>query len=463
MSYDKKLASICSRFSRCEYFTNKSGNIALTFAIALLPLMIAAGTAVDYSRLSNEKSKLQDAIDAAVLASAVEVGITDTARIRLAQDFFTSNAQNPCKNDASFLIKVKRIRGNASCKVPTTFMNLIGLAQMTLVATAAADWDSQQELEIALVLDSTGSMARTNRMSELKQAVSIFADQLEPNASSVRMAIVPFDTQVKLENVSVRSSVFDDATSPFSPGVNCKSLTKEDKKDCEKFQKDCVGAKAKRHKRICRRAPVVSKDNKTITSNNDLLGISETSWSGCMIDREQPYDVSYDAADPLITDSQYPQAHCATSALQPILPLTNNFGKIRSHVAKLQPSGNTNITIGLQWGMETLTKPLPFNETRSSGSKPIRKIMVLVTDGNNTQNRWTTSQREINERTLKACTSAKNMVAELFTIRLINGNANLIRSCASSKNHYYNVHTASQVSAIFQDIATRIKTIRLVN
>ena len=53
-----------SRFRR-----DRSGNIAMIFGLALLPLMIAVGCAVDYSRANQIRSKLISAADAASVGS----------------------------------------------------------------------------------------------------------------------------------------------------------------------------------------------------------------------------------------------------------------------------------------------------------------------------------------------------------------------------------------------------------
>ena len=61
----------CARFSALlnRFRRDTSGNIAVIFAIASLPIMSAVGCAVDYSRATQLRSKLQAAIDAASVGS----------------------------------------------------------------------------------------------------------------------------------------------------------------------------------------------------------------------------------------------------------------------------------------------------------------------------------------------------------------------------------------------------------
>src|ERR1700744_6236802 len=52
-----------------RFFGNKSGNVAIMFAITCVPLISAVGCAVDYSLATRMRAKLQSAADAASVAS----------------------------------------------------------------------------------------------------------------------------------------------------------------------------------------------------------------------------------------------------------------------------------------------------------------------------------------------------------------------------------------------------------
>ncbi|MCP4937122.1 MAG: hypothetical protein GY927_23675 [bacterium] len=54
-----------------KFFENTRGNIAVTFAVALVPIVAAAGAAFDYTRLTQNKSIVQEVLDAATMATAV--------------------------------------------------------------------------------------------------------------------------------------------------------------------------------------------------------------------------------------------------------------------------------------------------------------------------------------------------------------------------------------------------------
>jgi Flp pilus assembly protein TadG len=205
----------------------------------------------------------------------------------------------------------------------------------------------------------------------------------------------------------------------------------------------------------------VYKDNNTITANSDLLGVGTANWSGCVIDRTQPYDVQADAPVTSNANTLYPAAKCATPSLLPIMDLTTDIAGARSYATKMTPAGNTNITIGVQWGMEVLSPTAPFSSGAQFTDTTVNKYMIVLTDGLNTQNRWTTTASQIDARTALACQAAKNLGIKVFTVRLEDGNSSMLSACASNTGYYYNLSNSSQISGALGGIMKSIKKIRL--
>jgi len=201
------------------------------------------------------------------------------------------------------------------------------------------------------------------------------------------------------------------------------------------------------------------KDNNTVTTNDDLLGVGTANWSGCVIDRTQPYDTQSDA--PTSTATLYPAAKCATNSLLPIVPLTTDIASVRAYAKKMTPAGNTNVTIGIQWGMEVLSPAAPFEGGAAFTDATVSKYMVVLTDGQNTQNRWTTSSTQIDARMKTACTNAKALGITVFTIRLEAGNSEKLQECASNIGYYYNLSNANELPGALGKIMRSIKKIRL--
>jgi hypothetical protein len=131
----------------------------------------------------------------------------------------------------------------------------------------------------------------------------------------------------------------------------------------------------------------------------------------CVSDRSHTsspaYDVSADSPNPTIPASQYVATGCQFPTLQPLRGLTNNIGTVRGYIPTLTPGGNTNITIGVQWGMEALSPSAPLTGAVPFGDNSAKKYMIVVTDGDNTANAWTNVTAQIDARTAIACSNAK--------------------------------------------------------
>ena len=133
------------------------------------------------------------------------------------------------------------------------------------------------------------------------------------------------------------------------------------------------------------------------------------------------------------------------ASLAEILPLTSDWTALEERIDDMTPVGNTNVTIGAVWGWATLSPGAPFTEAKPATEPRLKKYMILLTDGDNTENRFTTSGNEIDDRTKLACANVKAAGINLYTIRVINGDAALLKGCASDASMYYDVQDASQL------------------
>jgi hypothetical protein len=125
----------------------------------------------------------------------------------------------------------------------------------------------------------------------------------------------------------------------------------------------------------------------------------------------------------------------------------------------MTPAGNTNVTIGLAWGFQMLSPNEPFNAP--APTPDLDKVIVMMTDGENTQNRWTSSATSIDSRTQKVCDNIKAANIKLYTIRVIDGDAALIKNCATKPSMYYDVQQADQLSSAFSSIAQNLANLRI--
>ena len=80
------LNSLTNRFK-----ADTRGNVAIIFGVATVPLMIAAGCAVDIARAHIVQNRLQAALDAGAMAAATTPGLTEEERVKMGETVFAAN------------------------------------------------------------------------------------------------------------------------------------------------------------------------------------------------------------------------------------------------------------------------------------------------------------------------------------------------------------------------------------
>ena len=184
----------CGHFSK--FFKARDGQVSFFFAAVALPTMLVLGSAVDYSRAVGVRTQVQIATDAAALAAAQITSGELTAVQAAADKAFAANMANTPGTGSVVLSKLDNGGWHAegSMDVATTFMQLAKINSVTVKATAEASaFAGGGAIEVALVLDNTGSML--NDMTSLKTAATDLANKLfdaAQNNSKFKMSVVPF-------------------------------------------------------------------------------------------------------------------------------------------------------------------------------------------------------------------------------------------------------------------------------
>jgi Flp pilus assembly protein TadG len=175
---------------------DKSGNIAVIFAVASLPIMSAVGCAVDYSRATQLRSKLQSAIDAASVGSVsknapgfiaagsmtsdgpIPAGVTDATNIFNANmngvTGYTLNNMTPVMKKKAGIITSTL---DFSASVPTMFLGLIGKASVTVTGTSIATTSMPLYIDFYLLLDNSPSMGVGATPADVAKMVNNTSDQ----------------------------------------------------------------------------------------------------------------------------------------------------------------------------------------------------------------------------------------------------------------------------------------------
>jgi Flp pilus assembly protein TadG len=401
-----------------RFGSDRCGNVAIMFALATIPVFGAVGAAVDYSRANSARTAMQAALDSTALMLSKEI-TEDTAKTELqkkADKYFFAIYNRPEGHNITVTPDLKTVGASqysltleAHGKVDTTVARVIGTNAIGIDATSQVAW-GMKKLEVALALDNTGSMLLLNKMAELKKAANTLLDtlkQAEKKKDDIKVAIIPFDYTVK---------VGTPGTLP-PPWISWKLVSKSD-------------------------------------------------WEGCVGDRDSPFDTQDappSAVDPL---SLFPAVACAPKlfglfgTLASIQPLTSNWTDLKNKVKEMQPNGNTNIPIGLAWGWHALTKNMPLDEAQDPKFN-LEKIIILLTDGLNTENRFGENAAQIDARTRRLCENIRTAKIQVYTVRVIEGNEALLKDCATTPDMYYNVQNAGDLNAVFQSIASKLAKLHI--
>ncbi|MCC6889727.1 MAG: VWA domain-containing protein [Hyphomicrobiales bacterium] len=393
-----------------SFFCDLKASAVPMFGLAFLTLTAATGAAVDYGRSAAARTSMQNALDSTGLMLSKEAeGLAPETLTQKAGDYFHAIYNGKFAKSVQVTADITSpqpgsyaLHLTAASSLPATLTAAFGYANLEITATTDIAWGIKK-LELALVLDNTGSMASAGKLTALKQAAHNLLATLQNAAKKpgdVKVAIIPFDTTVNIGTGYKDASWID---------YSVKNIQKND-------------------------------------------------WEGCIIDRDQSNDVQ----DTTPTTSNYhtlfPAANCG--ALTTAMPLSTDWTALNAKVDQMTAAGNTNVTLGLVWGWHALTPNLPFTEA-AEPAPDLDKVIVLLTDGDNTQNRWTTQGSKIDARTSLACANAKAAGIRIYTVRVINGDASLLQGCATKPQMYYDVQQASQLNAAFSSIAQSLASLRI--
>ncbi|MEI9416380.1 pilus assembly protein [Mesorhizobium sp. Cs1321R2N1] len=434
-----------------RFWRSKSGNFALLMGLGLPAILSAVAFATDVSTMMRAKSNLQNALDSANLASS-HLGDLDITRTDAFNRYFQANiaghgelvnAQATLTVDKGVnFIKTKAV---ASADVNLNFAFLFGQSKHIVVDASAVE--SNNQLEVVLVLDNTGSM-RGARMTALRAATKSLLDTLESTKSptrQVRASLVPFVTAVNVNGDGFDPSWIDMDGKSSTNGINFP----------------VIDGKRPNHMALFKQL----KDTGWAEP-----GWNDTGWKGCVEARPGAYNISDTPPDPTKPDTLFvpyfapddpgdaqmpsstygneakyynnsyladtgdtvkldkqkgnnrlgidfsglgsdpdkatkekvakyvaPEKELITetgtsvtvgpnrSCPTPVVPLTEDFDKLRQAASQMTEwnGSGTNVSEGLSWGMRVLSPAPPYTDGAPWKTPGISKIVLLLTDGEN--------------------------------------------------------------------------------
>ena len=143
------------RFRKADH-----GNVGMVFALSLLPVVGMAGGALDYTRATTTRQKLQAATDMAALGAATANSVSsDAQRIALAQSLFKANDTSGAAVSAS--VAGDKVTVVADARVKTTLMSVMQVSEIGLSVRSTAARATSGPPACVLALNKTVNGAIT--------------------------------------------------------------------------------------------------------------------------------------------------------------------------------------------------------------------------------------------------------------------------------------------------------------
>jgi Flp pilus assembly protein TadG len=514
-------------FSHLKAFcASKRANVAIIFGLSLLPITIAAGAGLDLARGMIVREQMLEALDAAGLAagSASGQGMAAQQIAVLSQTYFNANY----KLDSSYgtpkpitlVMGDKVATASTSVVMPTVLVrlgDLIGCTHcdtVTITGSTQVVW-GQTKLWVSLVLDNTGSMTQTDnkgvsKISALKTGTTQLLGILQSAAATpgdVQVAILPFSKDVNVGTTNVNASWIDwtdwgsappssTPSSSVGPGSSCPYTWSSKKFACTKGAandpncdnsggNDCVttipstglicpsqhdtdastGLGGHYYNGCYNSTKKISGCKSNCQYDHTWVPNSHSTWTGCIMDRSQNYDVQNTA--PAGTSTNFPAENAASCPPASVMALNYNWSNLNSKVASMQAQGSTNQTIGLAWGWQAQTSGNPLSPPTLPPNT--LQVVVLLSDGLNTQDRFygdgSNQSTNVDNRMSKVCTNVKAAGYIVYTIFVdlngTQGNSTVLQNCASDSSKYFDLTQSGQIITTLNVIAQDIVNLRL--
>lgn len=409
------------------------GSVAIIFAASISTIFGLVALAIDLNQAVTAGTRLGQVLDAAALAGAKlldQDSASDSEIADRVQSFMSAQPAILGIPAATYLklpISIDRSTNTVTVagagKLPTRFAGVIGFKTMDISKTASVTY-KMKDVELALVLDTTGSMSEVptgdtkTKIESLRTAANIVVDTLYGqaiNERGIRIAIAPFSSSVNAGSYATQT--VQQSGSPVDPCA------------VERTGSD-------------------SATDASLASGGKLRSLTSV--------------------------GEVSNACPAAS----IMPLSGRSAQnsIKSTIADFAPSGSTAGHIGAAWGWYMLSPNWSgvFSGANAPGaynSGNISKNLVLMTDGVfNTA--YLTGQpagsaqasTESYAQFENLCTAMKAKGITIYTIGfgLTDPTAQAkLSACASNTANYFPAATGTDLQTAFSTIVAKLNALRV--
>ncbi len=320
-----------------KFLSDTRGAAAIVFAVVAIPMIMAAGMAVDFVHGHTFKTKIQGALDAAVLATAAS-DLDESGRIAQGEAVFHANFDSAAAGftiTPVITISDATVTGTADGNMPTSFMQLVGYGELPVSGLAEAKIPGIGKAEVVFVLDYSSSMG--DQYEAMRDAAISLIEEITNNltATDVKIGLVPFAREVYA----------------------------------------------------------------TLPGEYVLGGTAGIDWTNCTIDRKWPWTVNDHIptaasnskwgrtdGDDIIDADEYDDCPNYPSNNLVIQPLSTDHNATVAQLQAMTPHSGTNVAVGLEFGWQVVSPNAPWTEGVAYSDTSWRKIIILLTDGKHNKN-----------------------------------------------------------------------------
>lgn len=452
----------------CRGFVHdRSGNVAIVFGFSVLTLFATIGGAIDYARWFSARNKMQSAMDSASLAGGRALQLTTgsdfSVGINAATTYFDKmKPANVTGGTPSFAVTEGGtvLRGTVDFAMPSPFLAVLGFpaipGRIVSETVIAAGGNAGTNLEVSLMLDTTGSMDG-QKIDDLKDAAKDLVDIVvwsDQSQYTSKVALAPFSQRVNVGQYLDR--VTDVQTTRSFSGTTLTGIT-------------CVTE---------RTGTEEFTDAKPV-GNNTLNAFSGDTGNAAKTNQS-----NYSSNGTCMTTGH------SSVEIPTIKPLSSDKDAIKDHITALPAAGATAGALGTAWAWyllspnwtgiwDSASTPAPYSDLTTlneKGQPKLRKVAVLMTDGAyNTFGGTSADETSVSTKAITLCTNMKAAGITVYTVGFqLEGNetaTNTLRQCASrgeaetaeNTSFFFNASSGEELRASFRQIALALSTLRIRN
>lgn len=217
------------------FAADRRGNLAITFALTSVPVVVSVGAAVDYSLATRTKAALDAMADAAALSvvNTKAMSLTESQAQDSAVAFF--KAQAATINRGSIGTVTAKVTDNTSgraalltytASVETTVANVAGITRIDIGGKATANSALPVYMDFYMLLDNTPSMGVAATPADITRMVSNTSDKCAFACHQMDAAPNDYYGLAKKLGVTMRIDVVRSATQQLMDTAETSEIVK---------------------------------------------------------------------------------------------------------------------------------------------------------------------------------------------------------------------------------------------